>query len=92
MHCFSEGKVFALPSKMPITLEHILQFVTGSEAIPLFGFDFVPNIQFCHDATITLPTANTCSLTLTLPTACRDDTFVSKMTFGIANCIGFGQL
>ena len=89
---FSEGKVLALPSRLQITLQHILQFITGADVIPMFGFDIPPTIQFCHNPTITLPTANTCSLTLTLPTACRDDTFASKMTFGIANCIGFGTL
>ena len=76
-----------------VTLESVLQFITGSISIPLFGFDTAPSITFSHSAEDTLPTANTCDLSIRLPTSITDvGTFSSRMTFGIFNAVGFGQI
>lgn len=67
-----------------VTLEHILQFVTGSDEEPPLGFAVHPCIQF-GDATgerssywSYLPTANTCANTLYIPKCPRDSTLPSE--------------
>jgi HECT-domain (ubiquitin-transferase) len=52
---------------MTITLEDVLQFVTGSRSTPAEGFDYEPRIAFDHAVGNRFPSANTCSCTLTLP-------------------------
>ena len=73
-----------------LTLENILQFATGATYPPPLGFDNNPQIGFAHDSTVTLPTANTCSPTLTLPTAITD--VHKRMTYAIFNSVGFGHV
>ena len=76
-----------------LTLENILQFATGATYLPPLGFDNNPQIGFAHDCTVTLPTANTCSPTLMLPTAIADvDAFKRRMTYTIFNSVGFGHV
>ena len=59
-----------------VTLGHILQFTTCADVEPLLGFKIPPTI--CFNSTTTsnkwafLPTANTCSQTLNLPTGSHD--------------------
>eukprot|EP00731_Ephydatia_muelleri_P016139 Em0009g563a len=86
-----DGKVFLStePTKVQMALEKVLQFTTGSRSIPPLGFDSSPTINFCHDPAVTLPTSNTCSMSITLPTAIINvDTFSSRMTYGIGNSLG----
>ena len=46
-----------------------------------------------HDSAVALPTINTCSSTLTLPTAIANgDTFKKRMTYAIFNSVGFGHV
>ena len=94
--CFSnilDGRVQSDDECFSLTLENILQFATGATYPPPLGFDDNPEIGFAHDSTVTLPTANTCSPTLTLPTAITDiDIFKSRMTYAIFNSVGFGHV
>jgi hypothetical protein len=62
--------------KAEVTRGHILQIRTCADAEPLLGFKIPPTI--CFNSTITsnksafLPTSNTCSQTLNLPTGSHD--------------------
>jgi len=68
--------------------ENILQFVSGTTCIPSLGFDLRP-----QDPEVTLPTASTCLLTLTLPTAIADINILKKrITYAIFNTVGFGHV
>ena len=74
-------------------LEQILEFITGTSSIPALGFEHPPSVSFSHDLHQLFPTANTCSLTFTLPTCSRIyEEFKTKITFGIFNTVGFGQI
>ena len=87
----TDGKVFLStePTKVQMALEKVLQFTTGSRSIPPLGFDSSPTINFCHDPAVTLPMSNTCSMSITLPTAIINvDTYSSRMTYGIGNSLG----
>lgn len=64
-----------------ITLEHVLQFVTGTDEEPPLGFSVAPCIEFVeatsrgtdsHTECPFLPTANTCANTLYLPRHGKD--------------------
>ena len=60
---------------------------------PALGFEHPPSVSFSHDLHQLFPTANTCSLTFTLPTCSRIyEEFKTKITFGIFNTVGFGQI
>ena len=48
-----------------LNLAHVLQFVTGCDAIPATGFDTSSTIMFDHNEPHRKLTANTCSCTLT---------------------------
>ena len=90
---FSDGNVHTevRSCEVVVTLESILLFITGSTSIPPTGFETKPTITFSHDPNVTVPTANTCSLTICLPTAITDAAiFSSRMTYGIFNSVGFG--
>ncbi|XP_070556010.1 G2/M phase-specific E3 ubiquitin-protein ligase-like isoform X2 [Ptychodera flava] len=72
-----EGEIFALFLKYlrevssgrrgNITLNDILQFVTGAEDEPVLGFRITPSVEFVEMTQSYLPTANTCINRLTLP-------------------------
>ncbi|KAK3083721.1 hypothetical protein FSP39_002007 [Pinctada imbricata] len=51
-----------------ITLEHILQFTTGACEEPVLGFSIHPELNFVPIMNSFIPTANTCSNALKLPT------------------------
>ena len=53
--------------ELSVTLEDVLQFVTGSRGIPAEGFETQPSIVFEHATHNRYPSANTCRCTLTLP-------------------------
>lgn len=52
-----------------VSLQHILQFVTGASEEPTLGFCHPPSIEFVkpRDDTRFIPTANTCINSLKLP-------------------------
>jgi len=88
-----DGRVQSDDECFSLTLENILQFATGATYPPSLGFDNNPQIGFAHDSAVTLPTANTCSPKLTLPTAIADvETFKRRMTYAIVNSVGFGHV
>ena len=50
-----------------VNLAHVLQFVTGCDAIPAIGFDTSLTIMFDHNGPHRKLTANTCACTLNFP-------------------------
>ncbi|XP_065645893.1 uncharacterized protein LOC136076409 [Hydra vulgaris] len=50
-----------------VTLERVLQFVTGAEAEPVLGYELHPSISFIGAENGWIPTSNTCSSVLNLP-------------------------
>lgn len=88
-----DGRVQSDDECFSSTLENILQFATGATYPPPLGFGNNPQIGFAHDSAVTLPTANTCSPKLTLPTANADvETFKRRMTYAFFNSVGFGHV
>ena len=49
------------------TLNHVLQFVCGADEEPALGFSISPQIRFVSSSGSFLPTSNTCTNTLHLP-------------------------
>ena len=73
-----------------ITLSDVLAFGTGAICEPPMGFKPPPSVDFNNGS---YPSANTCSITIFLPTAVTNyQEFVYFVAFGIANSAGFGQL
>lgn len=92
---FSDGQVHIEIESRRVTvlLETVLQVISGSSAIPPLGFDETPTIKFSHDPVFLFPAANTCTVTITLPTAIeKAEVFASNITFGIYNSSGFGDV
>ncbi|KAK3087861.1 hypothetical protein FSP39_011629, partial [Pinctada imbricata] len=54
-------------SRNQMSLEKVLQFVTGASEEPVLGFNIHPCIEFNEVETSFLPTANTCIGSLRLP-------------------------
>ena len=50
-----------------LTLNYILQFVCGADEEPVLGFSISPQIKFVSSSGCFLPTSNTCTNTLYLP-------------------------
>ncbi|XP_032233544.1 G2/M phase-specific E3 ubiquitin-protein ligase [Nematostella vectensis] len=78
-----------------VTLNHVIQFVTGSHGIPAIGFTPRPSIHFNHDSPNRKLTANTCAnqLTLTVDGRIRQyEHFSRDFTFCMFNSRGFGLL
>lgn len=50
-----------------VTLNHILQFVCGADEEPALGFSICPQIRFVSSSGFFLPSSNTCTNTLNLP-------------------------
>lgn len=72
------------------SLEEILIFCTGSNNVPVFGFDHPIYIEFLHEDSSVFPKANTCGLHLHLPvTHDNYDTFKNQMSYGIRNGLVF---
>lgn len=89
----SGGIIHSEDGRFCLSLESVLQFCTGVTCIPPLGFDSDPFIKFHHDAQVTLPTVNTCALTVTLPTAIMDvDLFKKRISYAIFNSVGFGNV
>ena len=91
---FPEGSVGA-EGFPPLTLEDLLQFVTGSRQEPAEGFIAKPSINFDHDAADHLPHANTCSCVLNLPvsdTLMTEEGLENTMVMCLMDGQGFGLL
>ena len=88
-HNFSDGEIKADNGELTMSLEDILQFVTGTTRVPPLGFDKKPEIEFSNDP---LPSASTCLLQLHLPLSQSSMEFEKKCTFSIFNAIGFGNI
>ena len=76
-----------------MSLEDVLQFMTGSRCIPAVGFEKPPSIAFTD--VDQLPTVSTCTLTLTLPRsyACSSaEKFCEVMDACILGSFGFGSV
>lgn len=72
-----------------MSLEDILQFITGTTHVPPLGFEHNPEIEFSYENP--LPSASTCLLKLYLPVANSRIDFKRKFTFAVFNAIGFGN-
>ena len=68
-----------------------MAFVTGESAVPVIGFDSTPKVRFTSEER--LPSASTCSLSLTLPRGIDTmEKFMEIMTTSIVGCHGFGNV
>uniref|UniRef100_A0A669CLS7 HECT domain-containing protein n=1 Tax=Oreochromis niloticus TaxID=8128 RepID=A0A669CLS7_ORENI len=77
----------------PVTLENVLEFVSGSSSIPPNGFLMQPTIEILpEDSGKIFPEANTCNIVLKLPVHKDYQSFKAQMcnailwapTFGVA--------
>ncbi len=76
-----------------LSLEELLIFITGADAVPHLGFERSITIQFYDndEGTKLMPWSSTCGLTLNLPRQCCDpDKFREMMTQALCCCHGFG--
>lgn len=77
-----------------LTLEDLLVFITGADAIPPLGFDY-PIVIYFYDMDANsrrLPWSSTCSLTLNLPRGFEDaQQFNALISNALLNCYGFGK-
>jgi hypothetical protein len=66
----------------------LISFATGSTRQPACGWPSRPTIVFDHNATLSYPSASTCSLTLSLPVTAANvalDSFLFCMGFGLCH-------
>ena len=85
MFCFSEGLGGG------VTLEKVLIFVSGLSKVPVLGFPVQPTLNFSHCPDKPLPQANTCVISLTLPTMHQTyEDFTHWMEMGILQAPTFG--
>ena len=78
-----------------VNLAHVLQFVTGCDAIPAIGFDTSLTIMFDHNDPHRKLTANTCSCTLNFPVCdllTNYESFKSDFTECMFSSPGFGKV
>lgn len=81
--------------EVTLTLNQVLQFVTGAVEIPAIGFTPRPSIEFLHLEQSRKISASTCSNTLKIPVntvSCDYNNFCKEFTFCIMNCAGFGLI
>lgn len=72
-------------------LEDILIFASGASKVPLAGFQGTPTITFLEPGLgQSLPTANTCSVSLNLPMCSTFNDFSEGMALAIACAKTFG--
>ena len=62
-----------------LTLEMILEFCTGTDRVPAFGFHKNIEVYFCD---ISLPTVSTCGLMLNFPQKNMKEKIVCALSFG----------
>ena len=79
-----------------VSLEDILTFATGANAVPPMGWSEHPSIVFkpVDDGGSDLPSASTCINALYLPTVHYNnyDKFKYKLLFAITCSVGFGMV
>ena len=77
-----------------ITPGHVLAFATGANQAPACGFGRPPRINFVHDTTKTVPSANTCSneLFLFVNKKTTSDLFQGYMVVALMNGAIFSTL
>ena len=78
-----------------VNLAHVLQFVTGCDAIPAIGFDTSLTIMFDHNDPHRKLTANTCSCTLNFPVCdllTNYESFKSDFTECMFSSPSFGKV
>ncbi|XP_056099424.1 uncharacterized protein LOC130078001 isoform X3 [Rhinichthys klamathensis goyatoka] len=73
-----------------VTLEMIMEFVTGASTVPPLGFPHRPEIEFLHQDRKIFPEANTCLIILRLPIHTEYEMFKTYMTEGIIQSPYFG--
>ncbi|XP_077100303.1 uncharacterized protein LOC143751604 isoform X2 [Siphateles boraxobius] len=73
-----------------VTLEMIMEFVTGASTVPPLGFPHRPEIEFLHQDRKIFPEANTCLIILRLPIHTEYEMFKTYMTEGIMQSPYFG--
>ena len=81
------------PSK--VNLAHVLQFVTGCDAIPVTGFDKSLSIMFDHNEPHRKLTANTCCCTLNFSVCdllTNYESFKNDFTECMFRSRGFGKM
>mgnify|MGYP002803567923 FL=1 len=81
-----------LGRELPVHLEHLLQFVTGADAIPPLGFPDFLNIIFYdqEDGTTRYPYTSTCAMTLALPRGHEDPkSFEELLSRSLFDSCGF---
>lgn len=83
--------LFTAEDEEPTKLKVILKFATGSEEIPILGFNPCAFLGFKHpedvvgvDAAIQFPMANTCANMILLPILMDYKTFCSRMDAAIS--------
>jgi len=90
MHCISHCLTVA--GEVSCTLEDVLIFCTGSDSIPVGGFDKKIETIFLDDDKV-LPTSSTCFLELRIPTCHQtNETFNEKMIEGFKGSPYFGEV
>ena len=87
-------KFFYPGQETQCSLQDLLVFFTGADAVPVLGFDRRPKLVFLDAPTEKLPTASTCELHLRIPTAHGDcfGAFKDWMELGILGNCGFGTV
>ena len=77
-----------------VTLDNLLVFVTGADAVPPLGFDDKISVRFYDQEPNTrrLPWASTCALELYLPRGPKEsDSFNGILLQALQECQGFGK-
>ena len=75
-----ESKEIMLSEEQPLTFEHVLFFCTGMGHIPPYGLTQKIEVEFKD---VSLSSANTCGLHLTLPTVDIKGKLVIAVNFGV---------
>ena len=76
------------------SLQDVLVFFTGANAIPVLGFERRPKLVFLEGPSEKLPTASTCEIHLCIPIAHGDNfaSFKEWMELGIIGNCDFGEV
>ena len=81
---------YCIAGDVSCTLEDVLIFCTGANAVPVGGFHKKIDLKFLRDDNI-LPVSSTCFLYLKLPTCHHtNEAFNSTMTLGFRGSAFFG--
>lgn len=80
-------------SRVDVTTQEIIKFMSGSSKLPATGFENTPTVFFTDEDR--LPTASTCDISITFPRTMallEYDVFCSKMDMCILGSYGFGSV